>query len=422
MSLQGIARRLESAAAVGQIIGRTVLSLDTNPVPGDWTHVTKVDPEGEKKLPYAYPLYLAHTSAVSVGGSRDVTDSNTEETFDLLSTAPVPTLHEPSAAEHVTTNTRDAADFFAVPEVLNGDSEALVGTLGKGLAYVREELGPEMVESKVGLPIDGDGVIGNRLADLSAAFLMHDAVFEAYIIMNPDSAAAREANVSESDLLTPQEAKERALAAEYHLESDIIYLEYSGTYGGREASELLEEIADAISWSRIWYGGGLDSREKVAAVRDAGADTVVVGDVFHDIADVEADLVERARETFDGVPSFDDLERWVDEQVDRDTTPATRYLSTIETVDEPAARAIAYLTSGVLLALVIDDIDSGLGDPDAVTLRRVVDERTYTPVTEATEPSVSIDESFDRVALGLLADRHDVAVDAAEPVEHFHRP
>src|SRR6056297_2489200 len=233
MSLTSLAKRFESLAATASVGGRMLLGLDTNPVPADWTHITKIDPEGEKKLPLLFPVYLAQTSAVSVGGSQDVTEQNTEETFALLADSGTPAFHEPSEASHVTETTRDMADFLAVPEVLNGDSNALVGTLGKGLEYVRSDLGPSMLEDKIGLSIGG--FFDDRAGDFAAGMMMQEAVFEAYIIMNLDSAAAREANVTEDNLLSPQEAKERALAAQHHLESEIIYLEYSGTFGGEEA-------------------------------------------------------------------------------------------------------------------------------------------------------------------------------------------
>lgn len=414
MSLTDIAKRLESVATTVSIGGRTLLSLDTNPVPSEWDHITKVDPETEKKLPLAFPLYLSHTSAVSVGGSRDVTDRNTEETFDLVTAGPVPAFHEPSAADHVTEKTRENSDFLAVPEVLNGDSEALVGTLGRGLDYVRTDLGPELIEEKLGVSV-GNGLIGDRISNFAAAYLMQEAIFEAYIIMNLDSAAAREANVTETDLLTPQQARERALAAEYHLESEIIYLEYSGTFGGDEATAILEAIDDAVSWSRVWYGGGLDSRENVQTVLDAGADAVVVGNVFHDVAEEEAALIEQAREEFDSVP--EDLDAWVEETVDIGETGATRYLSTIPDVTNPEQLAVHYLATGVEFALRTDAVGAGLTDPDAVTIEREL--RTLFEDDTPFGESLDEDAVAHRLAASLLGDQFDVAIDDAFATTHL---
>lgn len=407
MSLTRLATRFESVASAISIGGRTLLGLDTNPVPSDWTHITKVDPEGAKKLPLLFPNYLAHTSAVSVGGSRDVTEENTEETFDLLTESGATAFHEPSGPKHVTEQTRDQAEFLAVPEVLNGDSEALVGTLGEGLAYVREELGPKLIEEKIGLPIDG--LFGDRATDFIAGWMMQEAVFEAYIIMNPDSAAAREANVSEENLLSAQQAKERALAAQHHLESEIIYLEYSGTFGGAEATEMLESIDDAVSWSQIWYGGGLDTRENVNKVLNAGADAVVVGDVFHRVADTEAELFEQARGKFDADTDAATLTDWITETVDVGATDAGRYLSTIPDVTQPEERAIEYLTQSLEFALAVDALAGELEAPTAREISRAVSDAnlpaadSFASVDGAAGPALT-----ERLARGLLAGHFDV--------------
>jgi phosphoglycerol geranylgeranyltransferase len=405
MSLTDWAARFERLAAFASIGGRRLLGLDTNPVPSTWTHVTKVDPEPEKQLPLAYPLYLSHTSAVSVGGSRDVTDRNTEETFELATATGVPAVHEPSAPTHVTSQTREQARFLAIPEVLNGDSEALVGTLGKGLDRVREEFAPDLIEETVGFR--PGNLLGGRLTDSAAAYLMQTAVFEAYIIMNTDSAAAREANVTEADRLSPQAARERALAAEYHLESEIIYLEYSGTYGGSEAVDILEAVDDATGWSRLWYGGGLDDRERTERMLDAGADAVVVGDVFHDIAAVERDLLDQARAEFapEEVPDVETLEQFADETIDGETS-ATRYLATIPAVDAPARHAIEYLAAAVELALRLDALALDLTDPDAETLKEAL--RGLPAQARVTDLLDGSEETVRRLARGVLADRFDV--------------
>lgn len=417
MSLSDMASRLESLSKTAIIGGRTLLDLDTNSVPGDWNHITKVDPESEKQIPLAYPLYLSQTSAVSIGGSRDVTDENTEETFEIVTAADVPAFHEPSAARHVTERTRDMSDFLAVPEVLNGDSTALVGILGEGIEYVREDLGPRMAEEKLGISMDG--AIGDRIASFASGYLLQTAVFEAYIIMNPDSAAAREANVSEDDLLSPQEAKQRAMAAEHHLESEVIYLEYSGTFGGEEAVEILETIDDSVSWPRIWYGGGLDNRENAAAVLDAGADAVIVGDIFHDIASEEVALYERARDELDS-PDRDEIRDWLDDSVDVEDTSARRYLATIPDVPDPEDRARRYLAAGIEMAFAIDELASAIDDPSASAVRRAL--RTETTPGESAFADVLDDDASDvatSLSTALVAGRHDVETEDGFSARHF---
>jgi phosphoglycerol geranylgeranyltransferase len=421
--LGDIVRALDTLGAGAAIGGRTLLGVDTNPVPADWTHITKVDPEREKQLPVAYPLYLQHTSAVSVGGSRDVTGTNTEETFDLVNAADVPAFHEPSAATHVTDRTRDQAAFLAIPEVVNGDSEALVGTLGEGIEYAKEELAPKLIAEKFPVPVSG--AMADRLADFAASWLIREAVFEAYIIMNLDSAAAREGNVTESDLLEPRQAKQRAMAAERHLGSDVVYLEYSGTFGGDEAVALLEAIREGVSGSRIFYGGGLDDRENAERVLEAGADAVVVGNVFHEIAEEEAALLDDAAAALGTDATRAEVREWVRGEVTLGETAAARYLSTVVAVPDPEERAGRYLADGVHVGLALRAIahdladETGGEDVDEARLRRTLSGESL-PGETAYADALADDARplARRLGLTLLSSRFDVDLDDGFAAAH----
>jgi phosphoglycerol geranylgeranyltransferase len=417
-----IVQTIDSLGAAISIGGRTLLSLDTNPVPAEWTHITKVDPEDGKQLPLAYPLYLSHTSAVSVGGSRDVTEENTVETFDILDRLDVPAFHEPSEATHVTEAVRDRAAFMAVPEVLNGDSESLVGTLGKGVEHIKEDVGPGLISDKI--PLALGSTIERRLSDFAASWMLNEAVFEAYIIMNADSAAAREANVTAEDLLSPREAKQRAMAAETHLESEVVYLEYSGTFGGQEAVDILEAITDGVSWSRIWYGGGLDNRENAQSVLDAGADAIIVGNVFHEIATEEAELAATAVDELAADADRERIREWVEAEVDIEATSAASYLSTIVSVPDPERRAARYLAAAVEIALELDALAGDLTEPDAAAIRDavasadvpgvalfgdVLDQDVATDVAKALARALLAERFGVELADGIAA--HHVAVD-----------
>lgn len=399
---------------------RTLTSIDTNPVPANWSHITKVDPEDEKKLPLLYPLYLRHTSAVSVGGSRDVNSKNTEDTFVLLERADVPLFHEPSAARHVTDRTREIAEFLAIPEVLNGDSGSLVGTLGEGTEYLRDKLVPETLADKVGwLPV---GIRG-RLANFMTSWMLKRAVFEAYIIQNVDSAAAREANVDEKDLLNSREAAQRALAAEKHLGSEVIYLEYSGTFGGDEAIKLLESVAESVSWSRIWYGGGLDSREMAKVVLEAGADAVIVGNVFHEIAEEEAVLCERAIEEIGTGASRDVIAEWVNEEIDIGKSSGTKYLSTIPSVPDPEAIAAEYLVATIQARLGLHDLSVEIGDaPSIRSVRQIVDGLDIDTLPGGLVLHRALDDSGERLAreyaIQYLVLEFDIEFDCL-PIDHL---
>lgn len=376
VGLNSLARLLGEFGTGARLCIRSSSLLDTNPVPADWTHITKIDPEDGKQLPLLFPLYLQHTSAVSIGGSMDVTNSNTLETFQLLGWATVPLFHEPSAPHHITEDTWELSRFTAIPEVLNGDSDSLVGKLGAAVMNVRTEVAPRMVTDRhPWLPARLRGY----LADVLTGWLFEQAVFEAYIIQNLDSAAAETANVGDDDLLTPDQAAEHALAAEDHLGSEVIYLEYSGTFGDDEAVSILESVDDSVTWSRIWYGGGLYSRTDAQTILDAGADAVIVGNVFHEIAMDEADLLDRAASHFEDGRSLDpdDVRRWVTDTVDVSETNAAKYLSTIPGVDDPVQKAATYLTETVVAWLELEGLSNDVGgdDPNEASLRRFVEDR-----------------------------------------------
>ncbi|ELZ27565.1 PcrB family protein [Halosimplex carlsbadense 2-9-1] len=380
-------RRCVAAAGIG---AETLGSLDANPVPADWRHVTKIDPETAKLLPVAYPLYLANTDAVSVGGSTAVTADNTEETFRLLARAPVPAFHEPSEARHVTEETRELAAFLALPEVLNGETEALVGTLGEGLAYLHDEMVPALLREK--LPAALYRAVGDRLVDFATSWLLEAAVFEAYVVQNPDSAAARRSGVDESDVLSPATARERAMVADRHLDSEIVYVEYSGTYGGDEAADVLRAVSESVDGARVWYGGGIDDREKTAEMLAVGADTVVVGDCFHDVADEEVEVCARAVEALGVAPSADEIRSWFDDAVDPVETAAARYLRTTPRVDDPEAAAERSLL--VALALCFGALPAVVGE---------------------SRPSVERTRSLLSAVDADAADRLDAALSAGDP-------
>jgi len=388
--------------------------LDPNPVPREWDHVTKVDPEPEKRLPLLYPLHLAGTDALSVGGSSGVTAADVEATFDLLGALETPALQEPSGPEQVTPGTLAAADLLAVPEVLNGDSRALVGDLGAAIERVREEFAPDLLaEAAPWLP----GVVRGRLTDLATDLLFDAAAFEAYIVQNPDSAAARTAGVDPEDVLSATEARRRAAAAERHLRSEIVYLEYSGTFGGGEATETLRELATVCDRARLWYGGGLADADDVAAVREAGAETVVVGDAFHRVAEAEATLLADAAA---GDPPDDRraLRSWVDDRYDPATAAA--YLSTQPRVEAPERRATRIATHTVALWRLASSLAEAVRPAGGPSPAAAVADVPADALTGLAALSVALDdgaEAFLRERLrGLVADLAGLA----PPAELVH--
>jgi len=393
-----LAARAEQVVDLLGVLARTV--VDSNPVPADWQHVTKIDPEGAKKLPLLYPLWLSETDALSVGGSADVTPENTEAAFDLLTGVEPPLCHEPSGADHVTERSRADADLLLIPEVLNGDSDALVGTLGNAVESLREELAPELVRKKAPwLPPR----IADSLANLGTSVLLSRAAFEAYIVQNPDSAAAREAGVTADDVLSAGEAKQHAMAADRHLDSEILYLEYSGTFGGADAVETLQLLSSAVTRSRIWYGGGLVDADDVATVRDAGADTVVIGDAFHDIAAAEAERLAAAERELDTAADTETVREWTAERVAADS-PGARFLSTIPAVDEPVELARAYAGATVRAWLELRDRHQQAADKAEMSIMSVDRTALRAAIAPVVDEPDQLAVQISRAALAGLTD------------------
>ncbi|MEA5389109.1 geranylgeranylglyceryl/heptaprenylglyceryl phosphate synthase [Haloarculaceae archaeon H-GB2-1] len=191
--------------------------------------------------------------------------------------------------------------------------------------------------------------------------------------------------MTEDDLLSPEQARQRAMAADRHLGSELVYLEYSGTYGGEEAEAILDQIADRMTQSRLWYGGGIDSREKAERMLQAGADTVVVGDVFHEVADEEATVCVRAREEFDEGAPRRAIREWIGEEVDVETSAAARYLRTIPAVDAPVATAERHLADTVQCYLALQRSDSQ-------TLANVLGAQTRTELDDALAANVDVSQ------------------------------
>jgi phosphoglycerol geranylgeranyltransferase len=133
------------------------------------------------------------------------------------------------------------------------------------------------------------------------------------------------------------------MVADRYLDSPVVYVEHSGSFGGHEAEAVLAAVSDAVSGPRLWYGGGLASRTDVRRMLDAGADAVVVGNVFHEIAREEASLFDRADGTLPADASRARVEAWLAAEVDVAETAAAAYLSTVPTCARPTATATTLL-------------------------------------------------------------------------------
>jgi len=226
----------------------------------DWDHVLKVDPDKELVDGETYAdVVTCGTDAIEVGGTTGVTEEKMADVVEACAEYDVPLYVEPSNPANVVY--RGGVDGYLVPAVLNAGDIAWVTGVQK--EWVR---------------IDDD-------IDWDRTFT------EGYIVLNPESAAA---TLTQSDCdLSPADVAAYAEVGEQMLGQEIVYAEYSGTFGD---PEVVAAAADALEDATLFYGGGIHDYESANTMADH-ADTVVVGDLVHDEGvDAVAETVAGAKD------------------------------------------------------------------------------------------------------------------------------
>ncbi|WP_049931094.1 phosphoglycerol geranylgeranyltransferase [Halosimplex carlsbadense] len=226
----------------------------------DWDHVLKVDPDKDLVDGETYAdVVTCGTDAIEVGGTTGVTEEKMADVVEACAEYDVPLYVEPSNPANVVY--RGGVDGYLVPAVLNaGDIAWLTGV------------------QKEWVRIDDD-------IDWDHTFT------EGYIVLNPDSAAAK---LTQSDCdLDPADVAAYAEVGERMLGQEIVYAEYSGTFGD---PEVVAAAADALAEATLFYGGGIHDYESANTMADH-ADTVIVGDLVHEEGvDAVAETVEGAKD------------------------------------------------------------------------------------------------------------------------------
>ncbi len=103
--------------------------------------------------------------------------------------------------------------------------------------------------------------------------------------MNPESAVAKLTKSVTN--LTASEVKAYAEYAEKYLRLPIIYIEYSGTYGN---SKIVKELSKSITEASLFYGGGIDTKERAIEMKSY-ANVIIVGNVVYTSGDKFLDTV-----------------------------------------------------------------------------------------------------------------------------------
>ena len=226
----------------------------------DWNHILKLDPDKELPDGITYgDLCATGTDAIEVGGTMGMTEENMTAVIEACGEHNTPLYQEPSNPGVVVDN--GALEGYLVPTVFNAGSPFWITEAHK--EWVR---------------IDAD-------LDWDRTTL------EAYIVMNPDADVAEltEANCD----LGADDVAAYAKVAERMFGQEIVYIEYSGTYGDEE---IVEAAGAAVEESTLFYGGGIHDYDS-AYTMAKHADVVVVGDLAHDEGvDAVRETVEAAND------------------------------------------------------------------------------------------------------------------------------
>ena len=211
----------------------------------EWYHVLKVDPDKELYADETFEDVAATgTDALEIGGTMDMTSQKMADVVSACAAHDIPIYQEPSNPGVVIEH--DALSGYLVPTVLNAGDPFWITGAHKEWARIDEDLDWERTHT------------------------------EAYIVLNPEASVAEytdaDCDLNADDVAAYAEVAERMFG------QDIVYVEYSGTYGDPET---VAAASDELEDSTLFYGGGVRDYES-ATEMGSHADVVVVGDLLHD--------------------------------------------------------------------------------------------------------------------------------------------
>ncbi|WP_138005102.1 phosphoglycerol geranylgeranyltransferase [Halalkalirubrum salinum] len=232
-----------------------------------WDHILKIDPDKELLAGETFEdVCQTGTDAIEIGGTLGMTEEKMQRVIDACAAYDVPLYQEPSNPSVVIDS--PALDGYLIPTVFNSTDPFWI--VGAHKEWVRIENG-----------LDWDRT-----------------TTEAYIVMNPDASVAEytEADCDQS----PEDVASYARVAEKMFGQEIVYIEYSGTFGD---PEIVAAAQDGLDDATLFYGGGIRDYD-AAYEMGQHADVVVVGDLLHDAGcDAVAQTVDGVKDAHSTSPS-----------------------------------------------------------------------------------------------------------------------
>lgn len=217
-----------------------------------WKHVMKLDPDKKISAENLEKIAGSGSDALMVSGTQNVTRRNVEKILGMIKKYDIPKVLEPPHPDCIV----DGFDYVFVPCVINSDDAMWI--VGKHKEWVEK------------YDIDWETVVP-----------------EAYIVLNPDSMVGKvtkaRANIGQKGVVA------YAVCAERFFNFPIIYIEYSGKYGD---PEIVRAVHKNLEKALLFYGGGINSREKAVEMKKY-ADVIVVGNAAYEDIDRAVETIVR---------------------------------------------------------------------------------------------------------------------------------
>lgn len=207
-------------------------------------HIFKLDPNKPITEEQIKEISFSGTDAIIVGGTLDVSFADTELLLQLLKKYKRTILiQEVSNIDAIV----PGFDYYFIPLVLNAQDPNWILNM-----------------HHYAIKMYGNLIDWNQI------------IVEGYIVLNKNSSVAM-LTKSKTDIVV-EDIIAYGRMAEQMLKLPIIYVEYSGTYGDENN---IKELARVIEESRLFYGGGIKSKEEAQKMLDY-ASTIIVGNLLYE--------------------------------------------------------------------------------------------------------------------------------------------